>query len=202
MLANRRGFTLYELIAAVGVMALLVAGTTSVYLAGVLGYDRDTAQIHTDNNAITALQYIVLDVREAVTVSTPNGGTQLVITFPSTKTGTFNGQTVTYYDRTSAPDTVNQVTYYTSDSTGIMGNGHTGSYLWRKQVTPNNGTRLICFGSNFDTPQFLQDADAQSAVDITITARDSIYKVKSTDSGFKRTDLTQRVVYMRNYYHQ
>lgn len=173
---NRAGFTLTEVLIAVFVMALLLTCTVSMLVAALRSCDADMAQVNTDTDAVTAMQSMVNDVREAKSVSILVAGKQLCITFPVT---TADG----YYDRTVA-DTAHQVNYYLSDSTGII--GRTGTYLWRNR----NGT-LRRIRTNVDSLLF--ESDTARSIKITIRTKDAIYQ------GTRQTELTQRVVYLRNW---
>jgi len=173
---NRGGFTLLEVLAALMVMALLVMCTVSMFIATLRGCDADLAQINTDVNAVTAMQLMVGDVREAKSISILSSGKQLCITFPVT---TAQG----YYDRTQS-DTAHQVNYYLSDATGTI--GRTGTYLWRSK----NGTLLRVRN---DVDSLLFESDTARSIKITIRTKDAIFK------STRQTELTQRVVYLRNY---
>jgi prepilin-type N-terminal cleavage/methylation domain-containing protein len=175
-LRDRRGFTLPEVLIAVFVMSLLLVGTLSMLVTALRSCDGDLAQVNTDTNAVTAMQFMVNDVREAKSVAILASGSQLCITFPIT---TAQG----YYDRSQA-DTAHQVNYYLSDTTGII--GRTGTYLWRSR---NDNLRRI----RTDVDSLLFESDTARSIKITIKTKDSIY------GGTKQTELTQRVVYLRNY---
>jgi len=175
-LRNRRGFTVTEVLVAVFVTALLLTCTLSMLVAALRSCDGDLAQVNTDTNAVTAMQFMVNDVREAKSVGILSSGKQLCITFPVT---TAEG----YYDRTQ-PDTVHQVNYYLSDSTGII--GRTGTYLWRSKDANLRHIRN-------DVDSLLFESDTARSIKITIKTKDSVF------GGTKQTELTQRVVYLRNY---
>jgi hypothetical protein len=109
----------------------------------------------------------------------------LCITLPVTVT---DSQGNAYYDR-SRPDTATQINYYTANSTGTLGT--TGTYLWR---TRNGGLRRI--RSDVDSLLFESDETQNNklrSVKITIRTKDRVFK------GTRQTDLTQRVVYLRNF---
>ena len=158
------------------VMAMLLTCTVSMLVAALRGCDADMAQVNTDVNAVTAMQSMVNDVREAKSISILSSGHQLCITFPIT---TAQG----YYDRTQ-PDTAHPVNYYLSDSTGIV--GRTGTYLWRSKDATLRRVRS-------DVDSLLFESDTARSIKITVRTKNSIFK------GTKQTDLTQRVVYLRNY---
>jgi len=173
---RKAGLTLVEMLIAMFVTAILAACTVSMLVAALRSCDADMAQVNTDADAVTAMQFMVGEVREAKSVAILDGGSRLCITFPVT---TAQG----YYDRTQA-DTTHQVYYYLSDSTGIV--GRTGTCLWRNR---NGALRRV--RNNVDSLLF--ESDTARSIKITIRTRDAIYR------GTRQTELTQRVVYLRNY---
>jgi prepilin-type N-terminal cleavage/methylation domain-containing protein len=176
---NRRGYTLTEMMTVVGVMAVIATCTMSMMIGALSSFEGSTVQAETDNDAVTAMQRIVSDIREAKSFTLLSYSTQLRLTFPITISG--GG-----YNRQIA-DLANQADYYLSDDTGIA--GHEGHFLWRSQ---SGGRRIVA--RNIDSVEFVSDqAAATRAVKITIVARNT------TSNGAKETHLTERVVYLRNY---
>lgn len=174
---NRRGFTLAEAVTVIGIMVIVVACTVSMMMGSMRCYDSATNRAFTDTDAVLAMQKIVSDVREAKTVSITGGGASLLISFPKTTT---DG----YYDRREA-DPDNVVEYYLSDHTGHT--GRTGTWLWREL---NHHTFEAM---KKDVASMLFETDTSRSVKITIITQNR------THTGVKRTELTQRVVYLRNY---
>ena len=170
-----------EAVATTFVMTLLLMGTVSMMKAAICACDSDMTQVTTDMNAVTAMNYIVNEVREATYFEIPNSS-HLTITLPIEN----NGQ----YDRTQ-PDTANPINYYLSDETGDI--DATGTYLWRSR-----GDTLFCIRKDVDQLVFLEDefneeSGKKVSIWITIRTKDQMFK------GTRQTDLTQRVVYLRNY---
>lgn len=183
-IVNRRGFTLMEVISATSVMGLLLVCTVSMLVAAMRSVDADLAQVNTDTNAVTSMQSMVTWVREAQKITIlddgPLSGHRLCVTLPVT---TAQG----YYDRTQS-DTANPMYFYLSNSTGTV--GRTGTWLWRSwkgALLPiRKDVESLLFEVNFEL--------GSDAVQITITTKDPIFE------GTRQTSLTQRVIYMRNYY--
>ncbi len=186
---NRRGFTVIEVLAATGIMALLLVCTVSMLIAAMRAVDDDLAQVSTDTNAATSLQFMVLWVREAQKITIydngPYSGHRLCVILPETVDG--------HYDRTES-DTANPMYFYTSDKSGIVGkNGTWLWWSWKGKLLPiRKDVSSLLFEVNSEL--------GADAVQITITTRESVLKYKAGDSGKKETTLTQRVIYMRNYY--
>ncbi len=188
---DRAGFTLLEVLTAMFVMALLIVCTVSMLIAALRSCDSDLAQVNTDTTAVTAMQTMVTDVREAKQVEPLDSGSRLRITFPMNPTGQ------KYYDRTD-PHAGHQVSYYLSDGTGIV--GRSGTDLWQSAYG-----RLRCVCTNVDYLYFEYADDEQKAVKITIRTKDRTYDpLSKANDPIKtkycvQTELTERVVYLRNY---
>jgi len=166
-----------EVLVVMGIMGLIGAGALAMMVRSVSSFDDTSTKAFTDADAVIAMQMMVNDVREAKSVNIIAGGDRLRVIFPKrTPEG--------YYDR-HEPDMANQIDYYLSDDTGVP--GHTGTWLWRGK---NNGNRqplkrdVVALGFEQDTPR---------SVKITVVARNT------AAGGPKQTQLTQRVVYLRNY---
>lgn len=176
ILASKRAFTLIETLTVAGLMVLVVLATVSMTIGSLRSYDSATTRTYTDSDAVMAMQMMVTDVREAKSISILDGGGRLRVVFPKT---TADG----YYDRHEADET-NYVDYYRSDSSGQV--GAVGTWLWRAQ---SGGFRVL----KTDVDSVLFESDTARSVKITVNTENS------APSGTKRTELTQRVVYLRNY---
>lgn len=177
ILARRRGHTLIEALAAMTIMGFVGAGAMAIMVGSASCLDGTSTEAFTDTDAVIAMQMIVGDVREAKSINILANGERLRVVFPQrTEDG--------YYDR-HLPDMANQIDYYVSDQTGVP--GHTGDWLWRGK---SDGNRQP-LKRNVTSVFFEQDTSR--SVKITITARNF------SASGPKQTQLTQRVVYLRNY---
>ncbi len=187
---NRGGFTLVEVLAASAAATLLLIGTVSMLIAAIRSCDNDLAQVNTDTNAVIAMNQMVSEIREAKSISIldpgPATGSRLCITLPVTL---YDAQGNPYYDRSQA-DTAHQVTYYLSDSSGLL--GKTGTILWRLQ-----NSKLRKIRSDVSSLIYEEDADLNNQIDnaimITVVTTDNVY------TGTRQTQLTDRVVYLRNY---
>ncbi len=187
LLDNRSGFSMIEVLVVAGVMTLVGFGAVSIMLGAVGCFDNTTTQTFTDSNAVLAMQKIVSDVREAktVTIQTKSGllvtegpGPRLSVGFP----GLVEGEE--YYDRHTT-DAAKQIDYYLSDSTGSPTSN--GTWLYRVRA---DGTSEVL---KKDISELLFQQDTSRSVRITIVA------LNQAASGPKETQLTQRVVYLRNY---
>lgn len=178
---DRRGFTLLETVTVSGLMMLVVISIVSMTIGSLRCYDGASNRTYTDMDAVMAMQMIVNELREAKRVevldSGPTIGARLRVFLPTQATGQ------DYYDRHNE-DTSHYIDYYLSDSTGQI--GRTGTWLWRAQ---NGGLRIR--KQDIQSIQF--EVDTLRSVKITIDA------FNSDRSGGKTTELTQRVVYLRNY---
>jgi len=178
---KRNGFTMLEMLIAVFIAAAMLTCTMSMLVATLKSCDADIAQSDTDTTAVTAMQYMISDVREANSFNILYSGSHLRVIPPVT----INDGTWYYYDRTK-PDTSNQINYYLSDATGTV--GQTGNCLWRSK-----GGSLLCICTNVDSLLFTADSSyTNNAIMITVRTKDQIYK------GTRQTELTQRLVYLRN----
>jgi prepilin-type N-terminal cleavage/methylation domain-containing protein len=174
---RRSGYTLIEVLLVLGIMGIIAAGAMALMVSSTSCFDTTTTEAFTDADAVIAMQMIVNDVREAKSISIIGGGTRLRVVFPKR---TAEG----YYDRHEA-DMTNQVDYYLSDSTGVP--GQPGTWLWRGK---DDGSRKLL---KKDVWALEFEQDTSRSVKITVTARNE------SANGPKETELTQRVVYLRNY---
>lgn len=187
---NRRGFTVLEVLAAMAVTALLLAGVAAMMRTTLEKCDTDMAQVVTDTNAVIAMSQMVNEIREAKAITLldpgPSSGSRLCVTMPVM---TADAEGHQYYDRNKA-DLANQISYYLSDKSGAI--GKSGTFLWRSQ----NGT-LRCVRRDVSSLVFQEDSDLNNQIDnaimITVVTKESAYK------GTGQTQLTDRVVYLRNY---
>ncbi len=176
-LNNRAGFSLVEILIVTSLSLLIAAGALAMMISSVKCFSNSSVESYTDTDAVIAMQRIVNDVREAKSVSILNDGEALMITFPMTG---IDG----YYDR-HIPDTVNVVKYYLSNSSGVV--GRSGTWLWRS-IGANTKSVVKRDVSSLDFEQ-----DTTRSVKITVTTKND------AASGPRQTELTQRVVYLRNY---
>lgn len=180
-LNNNRGFTIVEAMAVTGLMVLVVLSVVSMMVASLRTYDSASNRTYTDQDAVMAMQMMVNEIREAKSITPldpgPDSGTRLRVTLPVLADGK------DYYDR-HEEDSANAIDYYLSDSSGTV--GESGTWLWRAQ---SGETRLL--KTNVESVVF--ERDTSRSVRITVVTQND------APSGTKRTELTQRVVYLRNY---
>jgi hypothetical protein len=160
-----------------GIMGFIGIGAMTMMVGAVACFDNTSVEAFTDTDAVLAMSAIVGDVREAKSITILDGGYRLRITFPER---TDEG----YYDR-HTPDLTSQVDYYLSDNTGVM--GVTGTYLWRSRG--GGATEDL----RDDVANLYFEMDTARSVRITVTTRNNASR------GPRQTQLTQRVVYLRNY---
>jgi hypothetical protein len=175
---RRAGYTLVEVLTAISLTTLIAGGALAMIVTSTRCFDDATTVAYTDTDAVIAMEKIVTDVREAKSVTITNDNRISVL--PPVWVTDSDGS---YYDR-HATDTANEVDYYLSDSTGTV--GRTGTWLWRAQGSDQRVVRR-------DVSDIEFEQDTARSVMITITV------VNNAASGPKETDLTQRVVYLRNY---
>lgn len=170
------GYTMLEALIATSIMAFVAAGAIAMMISSARCFDDTSVQAFTDTDAAIAMQMIVNDVREAKSIKII-GGNRLRVIFPKTTD-------LGYYDR-HEPDMANQIDFYLSDETGVP--GHTGTWLWKGK---NNGNRQPL---KKDVSDLSFEPDTARSVKITIVTQNR------AASGTKETQLTERVVYLRNY---
>lgn len=159
------------------ITTLIAAGGMAMMVSSMTCFDNTSMQTYTASDAVIAMQRIVNDVREAKSVSIFGSGSGLRISFPKRTT---DG----YYDRYQS-DAANQMDYYLSDRTGVF--GMSGNWLWRCRI--NGNPELV----KRDIASVAYEQDTTRSIKITLIAENH------AASGPKRTNLTQRVVYLRNY---
>lgn len=165
-----------EVMVASMIMVLIFGGTAAMMVSTMRCYESEVTQNSTDTDAVMAMQLIVNNVREAKSVSITSGGAHLTVTPPlATSSG--------YYDRSQA-DTSNQIDYYLSDTTGQT--TRTGTCLWQ---AASNNLKLV----KKDVSSLIFEYDTARSIKITINTSAIIA------GGSRSTELTQRVVYLRNY---
>jgi Tfp pilus assembly protein PilW len=174
---NNSGYSLIEVLVVMGVTTMVLICTMSMMVGALSSFEGTTVQTHTDSDAVVAMQRIVSDIREAKSFTILDNGHCLQLTFPKVMTGG-------YYNRKEA-DTANPMNYYLSDTSGTQ--GQSGNLLWRK--TSSTSFRRVA--RNIESVDF--EIDTTRSVKITVVARNA------TANGSKSTDLTERVVYLRNY---
>ncbi len=194
--SNRRGMTLLEVLITLGITTMLVVSVMSMLLMTVRRCETEMTQTGTDTDAVLAMQMMVNDIREAKKIEPMDDNTQIRIIKPIRA---LQG----YYDR-SAEDTNHPICYYISNYSHIP--GRTGTWLWRSEVK-SGYTEYRCIRKDLDPNGLVFDQPEPQEVGITL-------KIKSTvshgASGLNRgevnlerdglcTELTDRVVYLRNY---
>lgn len=179
MSINRKhGYTLVEVMATMMIMGLVTSGALAVMVSSTASFQKTSAQTFSDIDAVQAMQRIVMDVREAKSIQVVNSN-KIVITLPKRTADN-------YYDRREL-DSLHPITYYLSNNTGSQ--TKTGTWLWRS--SGGNGATLECIKKNVAGVSYVQDT--LRSIKITVITENRL--PKST----KRTELTQRVVYLRNY---
>lgn len=181
---RKRGFTLVEVMTVAGVLGMLSIIVCTVWIGSLAAYDDVTTQTYTNTDAATAIQRMVTDVREAKNVQSLDGGTHLRI-FYAIQDSDGN------YDR-HTQDPVHIVEYYRSNSGGTV-NG-AGNWLWRYEVTAAGQSKRV-IARDITYTYFSMDLDSPLAVEITVDAKNTV-ALKHRD---RVANMTQRVVYMRNY---
>lgn len=198
---KRCGMTMIEVMVALTITTVMVTAMVGMFVATAGRAEVEMSQGSTDTDASLALQQMVSDIREAesVTIQVPGpaSGTQLLVVHPVRVTQTQGG----YYDR-SRPDTTEPVYYYLSDATGAMGKaGAACTILWR-QETKNGVTTARIIRRNVAPGGLLFETDVPKSVQITIRAQMAVSRYarkKGRDATPVYTELTDKVVYLRNY---
>lgn len=189
---RKRGFTLIEAVVSTLIMLTVTMSTAMMVVFSMKYFDKSSAQTFSDTNAVIAMQRIVTDVREAKVVilqdmdkDDPTIGHRLHINMP------VYDQTNDCYDNSNM-DSATPVVYFLSDDTGVI--GHPGKSLWRvkgslrSKIVDNVSLLAFQFPPN---PNDVKNWD--NSIEITIHTQ-----VDSAD-GPRTTQLTQRVVFLRNY---
>ncbi|MCE5315254.1 MAG: type II secretion system protein [Armatimonadota bacterium] len=190
---KQRGFTLFEVLIVSGIMGFMLASIAAMIVSSMMTYDRATARTFRDTDAATALQAIVTDVREARYVnpldacgSAVTEGDRLEIVFPENSDGR------EYFDRTTK-DIDNPTYYYLSNSTGTV--GASGTWLWQ---SGRRGTR--CLAKDIKSVTFKKDSDIPKEILVSVEAYVKPRYSDANNDDQTTTTLTERAVYMRNYY--
>lgn len=188
----RPGFTVLEIMVAAGIFSLIFLGGYTMLSTASHSFDRNAAQSNADIDAVLGMQHILGEMREAKAYQIIDAGPQgrVVITFPVRNP---DGS----YDR-YIPDTDpnNQVTYYLQDRT-----------LYRLKPSESPNPIPIRWGQNdeFGVEELRFDADSPQSLKITVKTsvrRHIATKNPATgnwDRVPKTTELTQRLVYLRNW---
>lgn len=176
-ITKSNGFTLVEMIFALTITGFIGLGALAMTVTALRCQDNSSTQTFTDTDAVYCMQKIVADVREAKSFVVVNSS-NLQLTFP-VRVGN-------YYDR-HTPDLNNVVNWYLSDATGSQ--TKTGPYLWWAK----NGAPMGWIKKDVSSLAYIADPAAPTAaVEITISIQNTVSR------GTKQTNLTTRVVYLRN----
>lgn len=198
----RPGFTVLEIMVAAGIFSVIFLGGYTMLSTASHSFDRNAAQSNADTDAVLGMQHIIADLREAKSFVITNAGPQgrIVITYPVRIDGNGDGDNLDpedNYDRyTADTDPDNQVTYYLQDR-----------MLYRLKPNEDPDPVPIRWGQNdeFGVEALRFDSDSPSSVKITVKAsvrRHIATRDASTgemDRIPKTTELTQRLVYLRNW---
>lgn len=175
-LYNKQGFTVIEMTIA---MLISLMGLTCIVMLTIFGlssYNSITGQTGVDLDAVKAMNRMIDDIRESKTV-TLLSTSRMQGNFPII---TADGR----YDRSTAdPNGIYE--YYLSDTAGNP--SATGTEIWVKN-TNSTKRRLV---SNVEALSFA--SFTTRSIEITITTK------VVQHSKTLRCNLTQRVVYLRNY---
>lgn len=189
---SRPGFTVLEIMVAAGIFSLIFLGGYTMLSTASHSFDRNAAQSNADTDAVLGMQHIISDLREAKSFTIADDGPEgrIVITFPVLNA---DGN----YDRyIPDPDPDNQVTYYLQNRT-----------LYRLKPSESPNPVPIRWGQNneYGVEELYFVSDSPLSVKITVKAsvrrhiptRDPV--TGNWDRLPKTTELTQRLVYLRNW---
>lgn len=169
-----------EMVLVSSLMTMVVACMAALTIGSLRCYDRASAALYTDRDAVSAMQLMITDVREAKSITIldpgPDTGSRLRVILPVKKNNK-------HYNRHEADD-ANSIEYYLSNSSGDI--GKTGTWFWRAQSGQKRPLK-----QDVDSLEF--DSDTSKSVKMTVGTQNT------TPTGKKKTRLTQRVVYLRNY---
>jgi type II secretory pathway component PulJ len=194
----RPGFTVLEIMVAAGIFSMIFLGGYTMLSTASHSFDRNSAQSNADSDAVLGMQHIIADLREAKSFIVDDDGPEgrIVITYPI-RIDTDGDLIPDAYDRyTADTDPDNQVTYYLDDRT-----------LYRLKPSESPDPVPIRWGENdeFGVEELHFISDTPTAVKITVKAsvRRHIATRDSTTGEWDRipktTELTQRLVYLRNW---
>ncbi len=173
---KKRGFTLTETLASVGLFAIIALGTTSLIFGNIKSFISTTNQIDADQSASTALGIMSRNLQEAKQVQI-NSPTSITVFYPELIAGgTYNRNVL---------DTVNTVDFYRGNANGTANSS--GTCLIR---APASGTlRAICKRvTNLDFTSI-----SPSSVDVTLETQ------ATTTSTTRRCQMIHRAIFLRNY---
>lgn len=216
-LKNSTGFTLIEVVIVTGIMALILTSASMMMIGTMWCYDRETTRTFQDADATTAMQAMITNIREAKTVVISSDRRRIDVILPVV---TAEG----YYNNKES-DTDHPISYYQSDSTGIYGSSHRGTWLWEVDKVGNKRPIIKNLDTSYAPSPDPDDANTNSigqpvdffAKDINenklpiIGSYSDTYKQydyvsitlivhqNSWKNDVEPTKLTERVVYMRNY---
>lgn len=173
---NRRGYTLFEVSIAATILLLIATGTLSILNTAARLEQAVVLQRDTDQQAVTAMNWMITDIREAKRVDVISA-TQFRIFFPIVRP---DG----HYDR-YVTDEAHYIQYALTTSTGTL--NPTGGYLWRRtEATPGKAV-----------------AKTITTMSCALQGKNALrLSVRSQKSGRNRngdTQLNERVLYLRNY---
>ncbi len=172
---SRRGYTVTEVVTASALTVLVLSSMTAILsMAGTM-HQTVSLQTGSDQDAVQAMNRMILEVREAKEVTIPSPSSYRVY-FPVIRA---NG----YYDRFVA-DYNNWLEFYRSDSQGRASTS--GAYLWR--TTGAGGGRAIA--ANVTSFRVVQNSTNSIRLTVEVEKRSGDRK--------GRTQLTERVLYLRN----
>jgi prepilin-type N-terminal cleavage/methylation domain-containing protein len=173
---KQRGFTLVEMTLVTAIMAMIIAGTASLFSNSIRSFTRTTNQFDSDMSASTALQIVNRDLQEAKQVSIISP-TRIRVYYPVLEAnGTYNRMTL---------DTVNTVDFFRGDINGAEDS--TGACLVR--LPAGAAGRAICK----DVVDLEFRSISPSSVDVTLRTE------RRTDTVVGRTEMIHRAIFLRNY---
>src|SRR5689334_5125103 len=99
---RRRGTTLPEVVTVAFAFVLLLYGLVAMSVSAGNQWSYGSSQLMTDNDASLAIQRAAADMRDGISATTSNGGTQLAVQMPAVNDQgdydrTTNGSVYNYY---------------------------------------------------------------------------------------------------------
>jgi type II secretory pathway component PulJ len=194
----RPGFTVLEIMVAAGIFSLIFLGGYTMLSTASHSFDRNAAQSNADTDAVLGMQHIITDLREAKSFAITDAGPEgrIVLTYPIRIDTDGNGSLDAYDRYVPDADPNNQVTYYLEDRT-----------LYRLKPSESALPVPIRWGENDEFGVEELRFDSTSPLSVRITVKASVRRhiaTRDPDSGDwsripKTTELTQRLVYLRNW---
>jgi prepilin-type N-terminal cleavage/methylation domain-containing protein len=184
---NRRGFTLVEMITVMSIFGGIASLSLAMMVSTLKSVDGSSTMTFTGADAVTAVNTMAQDLREAKSYSLLDSDKRLSIIFPETTTASG----ASCYDRREADDD-SEVQYYVADNSGNLGTS--GKVLWR---TAGGARRAII--RDVDSLSFVDDVSNSVEVNIT-TSGTACDGARQGRNGLRifQTQLSQRV-FLRNY---